>query len=561
MDHKELCKKAFSAVIETYPCSDHETALKNVRERAKNMKNDVDIRQGNIREITVEHSEPKKRARVLHAAAGIAGAAAVLAGAVFGLNWLNEHGGLKEGGIESSNGAGYSQNAATATTAGEEQPEFTYIFQAYSNTDDSGYVKVDQRYGIDDDITVHLKGYKFDGIFAKISYELVFKDEITGDISDIRQIWPKDTESGHCDSVEYGFGKNTVSCSASYRLETFADQTEVSFGYKDDPKSELFGLTMFKSTDRINEPMITTAIYMTAPDNNDAPVMTEETTVTTDVLVTSGYATTATAEWTDETTYNIPQVQITDGMPDHTDVTLALGEGNVKILPGKTYDGRILKLRLAGDIDDHTHIGIRSVKDPRNINQGGSKNDDGTYTFSALIDVPDGETDTLELLDIGTLKTEGKPKAIEVINVSGIADYEPLTERVGVDMTQFGMPDVTLEWLTLSPFGLEMSFTSDKSWKSPNIRVEWTSSDGTVHKSRGYSGTGNYDESTGKYHENLLIVPDEDTDLTEMKEFSINGLKIKRAEFMPRSFWDIPEEDSGTMTPVETFVQIAAPEE
>ena len=315
---------------------------------------------------------------------------------------------------------------------------------------------------------------------------------------------------------------------------------------------------MFKSTDKIDEPFSTTAVYMTAPDNNDTPVETAETTVTTEV---SDVVTTATAEWTDETTYNIPQVQITDGMPDHTDVTLALGEGSVKILPGRIYDGRILKLRLAGDIDDHTHIGIRSVKDPRNINQGGSKNDDGTYTFSALIDVPDGETDTLELLDIGTLKTEGKPKAIEVINVSGIADYEPLTERVGVDMTQFGMPDVTLEWLTLSPFGLEMSFTSDKSWKSPNISVEWTTLNGTVCKSRGHSGTGNYDESTGKYHENLLIVPDEDTDLTEMREFSINGLKIKRAEFMPRSFWDIPEEDSGTMLHVETFVQIAAPEE
>ena len=559
MDHKELCKKAFSAVIETYPCSDHETALKNVRERAKNMKNDVDIRQENIREITVEHSEPKKRARVLHAAAGIAGAAAVLAGAVFGLNWLNEHGGLKEGGIESSNGAGYSQNAAAATTAGEEQPEFTTIFHSYSITDDSGYVKVDQRYGIGDDITVHLKGYKFDGIWAKIYYDVIYKEEILG--GQIYQIAPKETENGHTESLEYAINANYAYCTANYRLDTSADSVELEFGINNDPQSQLFGITMFKSIDKIDEPIATTAVYMTAPDNNDAPVMTEETTVTTDVLVTSEYATTATAEWTDETTYLVGEAQVTDGMLDHTDVTLALGEGNVKILPGKVYDGRILKLKLAGDIDDETHIGIRSVKNPRNIIQGGHKNDDGTFTFSALIDVPDGETDTLELLDLGALKTEGKPKAIEVINVSGIKDYEPLTERVGVDMTQFGMPDVTLEWLTLSPFGLEMSFTSDTNWKSPNIRVEWTSSDGTVYKSSGHSGTGNFDESTGKYYTNLLIVPDEDTDLTEMKEFSINGLKIKRAEFMPRSFWDTPEDDSVTMTPVETFVQIAAPEE
>ncbi|MBO6303059.1 MAG: hypothetical protein J6N15_11545 [Ruminiclostridium sp.] len=525
------------------------------------MKNDVDMRQGNIREITVVHSEPKKSSRIFHAAVGIAGAAAVLSAAVFGLRYLAENGGLKEGGSDELR-AGYSQNTAAVTTAGEEQPEFTYIFQAYSNTDDSGYVKVDQRYGFGDDLTVHLREYIFDGIFAKISYELVFKDEITGDISDIRQIWPKDTESGHCDSVEYGFGKNTVSCSASYRLETFADQTEVSFGYKDDPKSELFGLTMFKSTDRINEPMITTAIYMTAPDNNDAPVMTEETTVTTDVLVTSEYATTATAEWTDDTTYNIPQVKITDGMLDHTDVTLALGEGNVKILPGKVYDGRILKLKLEGSEEDTRKIGIRSISNPRTIMQSvGEYNSDGTRSFWALICVPEGETDTLELLDLGTVHTEGKPKATEVINISGIADYEPLTQRVGVDMMQFGMPDETLEWLWLSPLGLEMYFTSDKQWSLPEISVEVTSLNNTTVRISRYQTMSEYNESSGKYRTTVLVVPDYDTDLTEMKEFSINGLKTKRAEFMPRSFWDIPEDDSGTMTPVETAVHIAAPEE
>ena len=550
MDYKKAIDNTLSDMNGSFrPMSNAEFSRK-VQERAEIMSsNEKNALHPGIVELSPVQPEHKSN-KVFNVIAGIAGTAAVLAGAVFGLNWLNEHGGLKERGIESSNGAGYSQNTAAMTTAA------TSNALLYNTTDDSGYVKVDQRYGIGDDITVHLKGYKFDGTWAKIYYDIIYKEEIIG--GEIYQIAPKETENGHNESLEYAINANYAYCTTNYRLDTPADSVEVEFGINNDPQSHLFGITMFKSTDKIDEPFSTTAVYMTAPDNNDTPVETAETTVTTEV---SDVVTTATAEWTDETTYNIPQVQITDGMPDHTDVTLALGEGSVKILPGRIYDGRILKLRLAGDIDDHTHIGIRSVKDPRNINQGGSKNDDGTYTFSALIDVPDGETDTLELLDIGTLKTEGKPKAIEVINVSGIADYEPLTERVGVDMTQFGMPDVTLEWLTLSPFGLEMSFTSDKSWKSPNISVEWTTLNGTVCKSRGHSGTGNYDESTGKYHENLLIVPDEDTDLTEMREFSINGLKIKRAEFMPRSFWDIPEEDSGTMLHVETFVQIAAPEE
>ena len=444
MEYKELFEKALTEVSDRCTFStDHEMAEK-IAERAKNMKKEFTV-QNNTHPSLIEadpvYQEPKKGTKIFHAVAGIAGTAAVLTGGFFGLRYLNEHGGLKEGGSDELR-AGYSQNAAAATTAGEEQPEFTYIFQAYSS----------------------------DGLAAE---------------SD--------------NNAEY-----------------------------------------------------TTVAEIT-------PVETVETTVTTEV---SDITTTATAEWTDDTTYNIPQVQITDGMLDHTDVTLALGEGNVKILPGRIYDGRILKLKLEGSEEDTRKIMIRSVSNPRNIMLGvGEYNSDGTRDFWALICVPEGETDTLELLDTGTLKTEGKPKAIEVINISGIKDYEPLTERVGVDMTQFGMPDETLEWLWLSPFGLELSFTSDTNWKSPNINVEWTTLNGTVCKSRGYSGTEDYDESTGKYHENLLIVPDEDTDLTEMKEFSINGLKTKRAEFMPRSFWDIPEDDSLTMTPVETAVHIAAPEE
>ena len=164
MDTKDIFKQAFSQLGGNYSCPDHETAFNDVLERAKNMKKDDNVKQMQLTEITPEYIEPKKSHKALNVAAGIAGTAAVLTGAVFGLNWLNEHGGLKEGGIESSNGAGHSQNAVPATTAGEEQPEFTYIFQAYSNTDDSGYVKVDQRYGVSDDLNVHLKGYKFDGI-------------------------------------------------------------------------------------------------------------------------------------------------------------------------------------------------------------------------------------------------------------------------------------------------------------------------------------------------------------------------------------------------------------
>ena len=503
-EYNRIFRDAFDKIT---PASCDEDFVRGIIERADKMEKE---RKNTNSAVYLAAGQPMPqadhkpgKAPIVRAVAALAATAAVIAGAVFGLNWLNEHGGLKEGGIESSNGAGYSQNAAAETTTGEEQPEFTTVFQAYSSDGhDRASMKAEYK-------------KKYDETFDKrnaLMVELV-------------------------------------------RLQTLPDDPETEKSIEEFEKQiEYYNRILKEYSNKIAE-LDNNAEYTTVAEIT--PVETVETTVTTEV---SDIVTTATAEWTDDTTYNIPQVQITDGMLDHTDVTLALGEENVKILPGRIYDGRILKLKLTGDIDDETHIGIRSVKNPRNIIQGGRKNDDGTFTFSALISVPEGETDTLELLDLGAVTTEGKPKAIEVINVSGIKDYEPLTERVGLDMTQFGIPDETLEWLWLSPFGLEMYFTSDKQWSSPEISVEVTSLNDTTVRISGYQTMTEYNESSGKYRTSVLVVPDYDTDLTEMKEFSINGLKIKRAEFMPRSFWDIEYENVDELTPVETAVQIQMPE-
>ena len=296
MEYKKAINDTINELKGSFRPADDDELVRAVQERAERMNDkNENVRQVRFTEITPEYVEPRKSHKALNVFFGIAGTAAVLAGAVFGLNWLNEHGGLKEREIETSAGAGYSSNAETTTAAAKG---FDYIFQSYSSNG-SGYVNIDQRYGVGDDLTVHLKGYRFDGVFAKIGYELIFKDEIIGDASDIRQIWPKDTENGHCDNVEYEIEKNTVLCTANYRLETFVDHTEVEFGYKDDPQSLIFGLTMQKSTDSIDAPIITTATYMTAledvshevttavymttTDNGDASVMTEETTVTTEI--------------------------------------------------------------------------------------------------------------------------------------------------------------------------------------------------------------------------------------------------------------------------------------
>ena len=250
--------------------------------RAKAKKNTVVVGNGRtLHEIPVSR-EPHRQQRLRNAVFGIAGTAAVLAGAVFGLKFLAENGGLK-GPDVSGPGAGYSENA-DMTAASTNDSGFSYIFQSYS-INGSGYVNVDQRYGVGDDITVHLKGYKFDGTWAKIYYDVIYKDEIMG--GEIKQIAPKETENGHTESLEYAINANYAYCTANYRLDTPADSVNVSFGYKDDQQSDIFSLTMQKSTDMIDEPIATTAVYVTTP-----PV--EATTATT-VLPDSSNADTTTS--------------------------------------------------------------------------------------------------------------------------------------------------------------------------------------------------------------------------------------------------------------------------
>ena len=115
MEIKEFFDSNFSNILKDHSCPDHETAFKDVKERAKRMKNkESDVRQIQFKEVPVDYTEPKKSTKVLHAVAGVAGAAAVLTGAVFGLKFLNDHGGLKEGGIDT--GAAYHSGSTYFAT-------------------------------------------------------------------------------------------------------------------------------------------------------------------------------------------------------------------------------------------------------------------------------------------------------------------------------------------------------------------------------------------------------------------------------------------------------------
>ena len=113
MEIKEYFYRAFSDIRKDHDLPDDKTICKDILERAKKMKKNDNVRQVKFTEITPEYAEPKKSHKALNVFAGVAGTAAVLTGAVFGLNWLNEHGGLKGPDVQ---GAGYHEDSEPEET-------------------------------------------------------------------------------------------------------------------------------------------------------------------------------------------------------------------------------------------------------------------------------------------------------------------------------------------------------------------------------------------------------------------------------------------------------------
>ncbi len=102
MEIKEIMEKAMSGAEKRYPCSDVDTALRNVLEAAGTVSGRA---SDSVYAEYPAAPAQTKRHRILTAAAGTAGAAAVIAGAFFGLRFLSEHGGLKEGGPDMTDAA------------------------------------------------------------------------------------------------------------------------------------------------------------------------------------------------------------------------------------------------------------------------------------------------------------------------------------------------------------------------------------------------------------------------------------------------------------------------
>ena len=153
MDYKSIFDKAMSWKLSEYTFSENKV-LRNIEERAKK----------------IEKSKETKY-RIFGVVGGIAGAAAVLAGAVFGLNWLNEHGGLKEGGIESSNGAGYHEDMTEPAQSEAETTEAMTVSKAKTEVPATFELRTSA-------VTVIINSYEFDGKTLNLNWDVLFDNEL-----------------------------------------------------------------------------------------------------------------------------------------------------------------------------------------------------------------------------------------------------------------------------------------------------------------------------------------------------------------------------------------------
>ena len=171
MDYKMFFKKAFSDIRKEHSCPDDETVVNNILERAKTMNNNNENERTYNTQAYEVQPTPTKGHKALSVVAGIAGTAAVLTGAVFGLNWLNEHGGLKEGGIGSSNGAGYHEDMTEPAQSEAATTEAMTVSKAKTEVPATFELRTLA-------VTVTINSYEFDGKTLNLNWDVLFDNEL-----------------------------------------------------------------------------------------------------------------------------------------------------------------------------------------------------------------------------------------------------------------------------------------------------------------------------------------------------------------------------------------------
>ena len=193
MDNKKLFEAALSAKMSDYPFSDTKTVMNNIMERAEKMKNHENAKQMKFTEITPEYIKPKKSHKAISVVAGIAGTAAVLTGAVFGLNWLSEHGGLKGPDVQGA-GAGAAETTEMVPSDSKDILQSGYDVLEFS------------------DMTATIHKIDYDGQFLRMLVEAEYDEPLSNN-----QLYLDVKDSAKYDMGEYCLTDHQFILAADYQ--------------------------------------------------------------------------------------------------------------------------------------------------------------------------------------------------------------------------------------------------------------------------------------------------------------------------------------------------------
>ena len=394
-EYKKLFAEAFDGIK---PASSDADFVGGILERADNMESETKTNKIQTNKMP-EYREHKSHS-VLYAATGLAASVAVITASVFGLKWLGEHGGLKEGGP----GAGYHDDSTAAVTS-------VYPAEYDPVTD---YYNIGEIYAQTGDYIIHFTGYEFNTVLLRVYYEVSRFDAAALTAAD-EELLPACVDSGQPysviglheisrsdSSVKYivdvipdepahyldvyfraGTGEFrlfTAQCDSSNNVfrvpcdvpgadphirELFVSQSEVIIKYDADiDETELPSVEIYTKND----------IPLSFADSHFGFY---------DKYKGIGYGFRGFSVPCD--TSDIGRVYVGDALvyesPDMKQQEQPASSAGIECL-SEEYDGRIFTVRLTGaDLSDSSYPVFRSLSDPRTLQQNSVKEDDGIYTL------------------------------------------------------------------------------------------------------------------------------------------------------------------------------------
>lgn len=596
-EYKRRFVNAFDAIK---PVSSDTEFVNGILERTKIMKTheeEVKIYGAKV----YETPKAEKRSRVFTAIAGTAAAVAIVSVGAVGITLLNKYGGLKGPDVQGGAGYSANAETTTTAVPYYEHDLLTTTANALPPDDTvTDYYNIGESYCCVGDYILHFTGYEFNTVLLRVYYEVSRADGAALTDEDMKNIpscahngYPYIVVGQHMTDSSDTFKKYVVDIipdEPAHRLDVYfaAGTGEFQlFTAQCDNSNYVFRLPCdIEGVDpRISELFISwsEAIIKYRYDlgeNGDAELPSVRVYMKGDYPIAFadsngtfydpdkkiGYQFRGFAEPCDTSNigrvyvgdvlvYEAPDIQypasaaeepsgyaVTQTRPSDTPERAELFDFSSRTVSMEwyRYDGHILAAKLVGEADmiNGKSLAFRSVSDPRNLIQGCVQEDGGTYTLWALLDVPEGQTDTIEIVEIPP-ESEGYEVGA-TITVDGIATASPGI-ILDADMSGYGLPGVTLESMRLSTYGLELMFSCEKSNGAHELHVEILLGDVMV-PIKEISGMVPYDEADGLYHACMVVTADNmfGFDLSAASSVSVNGLKVSGDELTPGGADDRP---------------------